>query len=455
MTRAAGPRLTELADALEAGATSSYELVEACLTRIDDKDGEGARAFIEVDRDGALRAACAMDRLRSVNAAPSRFAGIPISIKDLFDIRGQVTRAGSTVLADAAPAKADAPAIERLRRMGFVLVGRTNMTEFAYSGLGLNPHYGTPTNGWDRATRRIPGGSSSGAAISVLDGMAHGALGTDTGGSCRIPAAFTGLVGFKPTASRVPLDGAVPLSKSLDSIGPIARSAECCAVMDAILAGESVRPLERRTPRGLRFLVPTNIVFDDIDDVVSRAFEDVLTHLSDAGATIDHAAMPELDDIAAINAKGGFTAPESFALHRSLLARNRDDYDPRVSVRIARGEQVSAADYIDATALRAALIEKARARLSGYDAMIMPTVPIVAPRIVDLDDDAVFTRINLLALRNSTLVNMIDGCAISLPIHRPGDAPVGLMIAGPANTDRRILEIAHGLEQLLAGRFSQ
>lgn len=455
MTRAAGPRLTELADALEAGATSSYELVEACLTRIDDKDGEGARAFIEVDRDGALRAACAMDRLRSVNAAPSRFAGIPISIKDLFDIRGQVTRAGSTVLADAAPAKADAPAIERLRRMGFVLIGRTNMTEFAYSGLGLNPHYGTPANGWDRATRRIPGGSSSGAAISVLDGMAHGALGTDTGGSCRIPAAFTGLVGFKPTASRVPLDGAVPLSKSLDSIGPIARSAECCAVMDAILAGESVRPLERRTPRGLRFLVPTNIVFDDIEDVVSRAFENVLTHLSDAGATIDHAAMPELDDIAAINAKGGFTAPESFALHRSLLARNRDDYDPRVSVRIARGEQVSAADYIDATALRAALIEKARARLSGYDAMIMPTVPIVAPRIVDLDDDAVFTRINLLALRNSTLVNMLDGCATSLPIHRPGDAPVGLMIAGPANTDRRILEIAHGLEQLLAGRFSQ
>ena len=455
MTHAAGPRLTELADALEAGKTSSSELVEACLARIDDKDGEGARAFIEVDRDGALRAACAMDRLRHANAAPSRFAGIPISIKDLFDIRGQVTRAGSTVLAEAAPATADAPAIERLRRMGFVLIGRTNMTEFAYSGLGLNPHYGTPANGWDRATGRIPGGSSSGAAISVLDGMAHGALGTDTGGSCRIPAAFTGLAGFKPTASRVPLAGAVPLSKSLDSIGPIARTVECCAVMDAVLAGEPVHPLERRAPKGLRFLVPTSIVFDDIEDTVSCAFEDALTRLSAAGATIDRMAMPELDDIAAINAKGGLTAPESFALHRPLLAAKQDGYDPRVSIRIARGELVSAADYLDAIALRTALIDKTRTRLSDYDAMLMPTVPIVAPRIADLEDDAVFTRINLLSLRNPTLVNMIDGCAISLPIHRPGDAPVGLMIAGSANTDRRILEIAHGLEPFLARRLSQ
>lgn len=455
MKHAAGPRLSELAESLEAGATSSYELVEACLARIDDEDGEGSRTFTEVDRDGALRAACAMDRLRSVNAAPSSFAGIPISIKDLFDIRGQVTRAGSAVLADAAPADADAPAVERLRRIGFVLIGRTNMTEFAYSGLGLNPHYGTPANGWDRATRRIPGGSSSGAAISVLDGMAHGALGTDTGGSCRIPAAFNGLVGFKPTAARVPLGGAVPLSKSLDSIGPIARSVECCAIMDAILAGEPVRALEDRSPKGLRFLVPTNIVFDDIDETVAHTFDNALKALSAAGVSLERAKVPEFDDIAAINAKGGFTAPESFALHRPLLTAKRDGYDPHVAIRIARGEHVSAADYIDAIALRAALIDKVRARLSTCDAMIMPTVPLVAPRIADLDDDATFTRINLLALRNPTLINMIDGCAISVPIHRPGDAPVGLMIAGPANADRRILGIAHGLEQLFSGQSSQ
>ena len=455
MTHAAGPRLSQLAESLEAGTTSSYELIEACLARIDDENGEGSRTFIEVDRDGALRAACAMDRLRNANAAPSPFAGIPISIKDLFDIRGQVTRAGSTVLADAAPAKADAASVERLRRMGFVLIGRTNMTEFAYSGLGLNPHYGTPANGWDRATRRIPGGSSSGAAVSVLDGMAHGALGTDTGGSCRIPAAFTGLVGFKPTASRVPLAGAVPLSQSLDSIGPIARSVQCCAIMDSVLAGEPVRSLAARPPKGLRLLVPTNIVFEDIDDIVARAFEDALAHLSCAGASVERARVSEFDDIAAINAKGGFTAPESFALHRPLLATKGGGYDPRVSVRIARGEHVSAADYLDAIALRASLIDNARTRLSAYDAVIMPTVPIVAPPIATLAEDDIFTNINRVVLRNPTLINMIDGCAVSVPIHRPGDAPVGLMIAGTANADRRILEIARGLEQLLAGRFSQ
>ena len=196
-------------------------------------------------------------------------------------------------------------------------------------------------------------------------------------------------------------------------------------------------------------------MFDDIDDTVAHTFDNALKALSAAGVSLERVEVPEFDDIAAINAKGGFTAPESFALHRPLLTAKRDGYDPRVSVRIARGEHVSAADYIDAIALRASLIEKARSRLSICDAMIMPTVPLVAPRIADLDDDAAFARINLLALRNPTLINMIDGCAISVPIHRPGDAPVGLMIASAANADRRILGIAHGLEQLFSGQSSQ
>ena len=219
------PTLASLAADLDSGRTSARKLVEECLSKIAEPSGEGERAFIHVDKEGALGAADAMDRLRKAHAAPSPFAGIPVSIKDLFDIKGQVTRAGSRALEeDCTPADADAPVVARLRRAGFIVIGRTNMTEFAYSGIGINPHYGTPKSTWNRSVGHVPGGSSSGAAVSVADGMAHGALGTDTGGSCRIPAAFNGIVGFKPTQRRVPLDGGVPLSSSLDSFGPLART---------------------------------------------------------------------------------------------------------------------------------------------------------------------------------------------------------------------------------------
>src|SRR5215216_7344694 len=237
------PALAALADDLENGRTTARKIVDSCLARIADKSGEGARAFIYVDAEAAIEAAEAMDRLRQVNAAPSPFAGIPVSIKDLFDIRGQVTRAGSRALEDSAPAEADAPVVARLRAAGFIVIGRTNMTEFAYSGIGINPHYGTPKSVWNRSVGHVPGGSSAGAAVSIADGMAYGALGTDTGGSCRIPAAYNGIVGFKPTQRRVPLDGGVPLSFSLDSFGPLARTVDCCAVLDAVLADEAVQPL--------------------------------------------------------------------------------------------------------------------------------------------------------------------------------------------------------------------
>src|ERR1700729_1840485 len=250
MTMSNTPTLTALAADLESGRTNARKLVDECLAKIADKSGEGARAFVHVEVEAAIEAAKAMDRLREVKAAPSPFAGIPISIKDLFDIRGQVTRAGSRALEDSAPAEADATVVARLRRAGFIVIGRTNMTEFAYSGIGINPHFGTPKGAWNRRVGHVPGGSSSGAAVSVVDGMAHGALGTDTGGSCRIPAAFTGLVGHKPTARRVPRLGAVPLSQSLDSIGPIARSVHCCAQLDALLADESPPELSDCTLSG-------------------------------------------------------------------------------------------------------------------------------------------------------------------------------------------------------------
>src|SRR3977135_4277658 len=240
------PILASLADDLEHGRTSARKLIDECLARIADSSGEGARAFIHVDAEAAIETAEAMGRLREVKAAPSRYAGIPISIKDLFDIKGQVTRAGSRALEDSAPAEADAPAVARLRRAGLIVIGRTNMTEFAYSGIGINPHFGTPKSAWQRNVGHVPGGSSSGAAVSVADGMAYGALGTDTGGSCRIPAAYNGIVRYKPTQRRGPVDGGVPLSFSLDSFGPLARTAQCCATLDAVLAAQPERQLHPR-----------------------------------------------------------------------------------------------------------------------------------------------------------------------------------------------------------------
>src|SRR6266436_2091786 len=440
------PTLASLADDLENGRTSARKLVDECLARIADSSGEGARAFLHVDAEAAIEAAEAMDRLREVKAAPSAFAGIPVSIKDLFDIKGQVTRAGSRALDDSPPAEADAPAVARLRRAGFVVIGRTNMTEFAYSGIGINPHYGTPKGAWQRGVGHVPGGSSSGAAVSVADRMVHGALGTDTGGSCRIPAAFNGIVGFKPTQRRVPLDGGVPLSSSLDSFGPLARTAQCCATLDAVLADEPEEPIQARPVKGMRLAVPTTVALDDLDDEVARTFERALETLSRQGALIERIEVPEFLDVAAMNARGGFAAAESYAWHRYLIASKGDVYDPRVAMRILRGESLSAADYVDLLGARKSLIARATVRLAPFDALVLPTTANTPPVIADLADDKAFTKANLLSLRNCTLVNMIDGCAISLPAHREGEVPVGLMLAASGGADRRIFELAAAME---------
>jgi aspartyl-tRNA(Asn)/glutamyl-tRNA(Gln) amidotransferase subunit A len=449
MTLPNAPTLASLANDLESGRTSSRKLVDACLARIADPSGEGARAFIHVDAEAAIEAAEAMDRLREVKAAPSPFAGIPVSIKDLFDIKGQVTRAGSRALEDSAPADADAPVVARLRRAGFIVIGRTNMTEFAYSGIGINPLYGTPKGAWRRSVGHVPGGSSSGAAVSVADGMAHGALGTDTGGSCRIPAAYNGIVGFKPTQRRIPLDGGVPLSFTLDSFGPIARTTQCCTVLDAVLADEPIVPLRPRPIKGMRLAVPTTVALDELDEEVARAFERALETLSRQGALIERIAVPEFLDVAVMNTKGGFAAAESYAWHRYLIVGCGDVYDPRVSMRILRGESISAADYIDLLTARKSLIEHAAARLAPYDALVLPTTANTPPRIADLADDKAFAKANLLSLRNCTLINMIDGCAISLPCHRESEVPVGLMLAASGGADRRIFELAAAMEDVI------
>src|SRR5437588_2679237 len=440
------PTLAQLADGLAAGATSARKLVEECLTRIADPAGEGPRAFIHVDKDAAIEAADAMDRLGKAHAAPSSFAGIPVSVKDRFDIKGQVTRAGSRALEDSAPAAVDAPVVARLRRAGFIIIGRTNMTEFAYSGIGINPHYGTPKSVWNRSAGHVPGGSSSGAAVSIADRMAYGALGTDTGGSCRIPAAYNGIVGFKPTQRRVPLEGGVPLSFSLDSFGPLANATACCALLDAVLAAEPNLPLRARPIKGMRLAVPITVVLDDLDEAIATTFDRALQTLSRHGAVIERIETPEFLDMAPMNAKGGFAAAESYAWHRYMIASKGDIYDHRVSQRILRGEAISAADYIDLMNARRSLIARADARFARYDALVMPTTANTPPRIADLADDKAFAAANLRSLRNCSLINLIDGCAISLPAHREGDVPGGFMLAASAGSDRRIFELAASIE---------
>lgn len=439
--------LAQLAAALASGRTTSAELVEDCLAEIADTDGEGRRTFVLVDSDGARAAAQAMDARRRAGAEPSPYAGIPVSVKDIFDVRGQVTRAGSRVLAGP-PASHDAPAVARWRRAGLVVIGRTTMTEFAYSGVGINPHYGTPANPWERERRRIPGGSSSGAAVSVTDAMAHGALGTDTGGSCRIPAALCGLVGLKPTQARVPRDGVVPLSPTLDSVGVLGRTVGCCAVLDALLRNAVPTP-PQPLARPPRLAVPRNCLFDDVDDAVDAASQRAAGRLDAAGAEVVDVTLPELDELVEMNRGGGFAAAESFAWHHDLIARRASDYDPRVLVRIQRGEQQTARDLVILHERRGALIEAARQQLDGFDGFVCPTVPFVAPPIDALDDDGEYARTNTLLLRNPTVVNLLDGCAFSIPMHESGEPPTGLMVAAFSGEDDELLQIAVWIEECL------
>jgi aspartyl-tRNA(Asn)/glutamyl-tRNA(Gln) amidotransferase subunit A len=407
----------------------------------------GATVFTEVFTRAARAEARAVDERRNAGVPVGPLAGVPISVKDLFDVAGAVTRAGSTVLADSAPAAADAPAIARLRSAGAVIVGHTNMTEFAFSGLGINPHFGTPGNPWD--AERIPGGSSSGAAVSVADGMAAAAIGTDTGGSVRIPAAFCGLVGFKPSHGRSDLRGTVPLSTSLDSIGPIARAVADCATLYAFLTGGAVPHLRPLPAKGLRLAVPQTYVLDGLDEGVAKAFARALSILSLAGASIVEVPFAEWDGMPDLLVGGGLVAAEAYAWHRKRLETMKDRYDPRVAVRVLRGKAISAADYIDLADLRARRIAENAAAMAHYDALLMPTVACVAPKLADLADDDAYTAANTLALRNTTVGNLLDLCATTIPCQVPGDLPVGISVVCSAGSDRRCLDLAAGVEEAL------
>jgi len=426
---------------------SVRDKLEQALAAIADPKGEGARACLTVYAETARAAADAADARAKAGISFGSIDGAILTVKDLFDVMGEPTRAGSRIEANAARAATDAPIVRRLRTAGAVIVAKTNMSEFAFSGVGMNPHHGTPGNPADRT--RVPGGSSSGAAVAAADHMCDIAIGTDTGGSCRIPAALCGIVGYKPSKQRVPTDGAFPLSYTLDSIGPLARTVADCARTDAVIAAEDYAPLKPAPVAGLRLGVPAGLLTTEWDNTVGTRFGAARKKLADAGVRITDEAMPLVDEMQNVNAKGGLAPAEAFSIHRERLAKRADEFDPNVRVRIERGGNVTAADYVDMMQARARLVRAMDAQLSFFDAWMMPTTAIVAPTIAEMQDTRTFNFKNMLLLRNTMTWNFFDNCAISIPI--PGSGlPVGLMLVARNGHDRRLFEVAAGIERLFA-----
>jgi aspartyl-tRNA(Asn)/glutamyl-tRNA(Gln) amidotransferase subunit A len=428
---------------------SARERLDASLARIDDPKGEGGRACLTVYREQAKAAAEAADARAKAGISFGPLDGTVISIKDLFDVAGEITRAGSKALVEEAkPAGADAPVVQRLRAAGAIIIAKTNMTEFAYSGIGTNPHFGTPGNPADR--KRVPGGSSSGAAVAAADGMCEIAIGTDTGGSCRIPGALCGIVGFKPSRQRIPTDGAFPLSYSIDSIGPMARSVDACAKADAAMAGAKFEAPNPASLAGLRMGVVQGFPLDNLDETVAKRFPQALDILKRAGARLSDETLAPLDGMVQVNSKGGVQPAEAFAVHRELLSRRADAIDPNVRSRLERARNISAADYIDTVRERARLIRSMDARIADLDVLVCPTTPIVAPTMAEVATGEEFARKNALLLRNTVVVNFFDLCAISLPMPREGGLPTGLMFIARNGSDHRLFRIAAAAERLLA-----
>jgi aspartyl-tRNA(Asn)/glutamyl-tRNA(Gln) amidotransferase subunit A len=426
-----------------------------CLAAIAAADGEGARAFTQLYPSSALAEAAAADRRRLTDSSISPIDGLIVAVKDLFDINGHTTWAGSQLLRDWPQAGADAAAVSSLRNAGAVIIGKTNMTEFAYSGLGLNPHFGTPVNPHDRGVvRRIPGGSSSGAAVAVADAMAEIALGTDTGGSVRIPAALCGLVGWKPTARRISLKGVWPLAPTFDSVGVIARSVRHCAATDSVLTGSAADTVGNPSAR-LRLGRLRGYVESELEPAVARAYENALVRLRDTGIEILDVEVPELERVPREQPGVTMTAYEAFQTHSALLDQFRELYDPRVRARLELGRAITAKQYAAARAVRIQLQHMVTQALQGYDAWVLPTVTKVAPTFQMLESDEGYVTINRALLRNTSLINLLDGCAVTLPCQTWGELPVGLSIASLGVRDVTVLAIARRLETIVTSQGNQ
>jgi aspartyl-tRNA(Asn)/glutamyl-tRNA(Gln) amidotransferase subunit A len=425
---------------------SCRDRLERALERIADPKGEGSRTCLTVYTEGARAAADAADARAAFGISLGPLDGVIVSIKDLFDVAGEITRAGSKVLAEEGkPAAADAVVVRRLRAAGAVIIAKTNMSEFAFTAIGVNPHFGTPGNPADRC--RVPGGSSSGAAVAVADGMCDIAIGTDTGGSVRMPAALCGIVGFKPSRQRVRTDGAFPLSYSFDSIGPLGRSVADCAKADAVLAGDDFSPLTPGNVAGLRIGIVEGAPLEKLDATVATAFAAAIDRLDRAGARLTRETVPLLDDMAEVDAKGGIIGAEACAVHRERISRRGSDIDDNVRARIERGHAITAADYVDMVRERGRLIRAMDEALRSLDVLAMPTIPIVAPTIAEVAEQKAFAARNAVVRRNTVIGNFFDLCAVSLPLSAP--LPVGLMLLARNGDDRRLLRIAAAAVDLL------
>ena len=441
--------LSDIATRLAAGNLTARDHVETCLAAIASDDG--ARAFISVNAETARKQANRIDRLRSAGAALPPFAGVTLSVKDLFDVAGEVTMAGSKVLAETPAADRDATVVARLRAAGFIIIGRANMTEFAYSGLGMNPHYGNPRSpyGRDEGEGRIAGGSSSGSAVSIADNMAAATIGTDTGGSTRAPAAMCGIVGMKPTARRMPSHGVYPLSTSFDAAGPMATSVQCCAILDDLMTGGNGHAETPFPVAGLRLALPRGYLFEDLDPEVASAFDAAVDRLSAAGAHITDIRLDHLEELRPANRPKSIVSAEAHEQHRQMMATRRESYDPYVAARLDAGGDISAADFIAMIREREQTAAAVKAVTRPFDALVLPTSPAIPIPIDELQEIDSLMKGSARVLRNTALSNYLDRPTVTLPCHAPGTPPVGLSLMGSRGHDRRLLAIAAGVETVM------
>ncbi|OAF06689.1 amidase [Bradyrhizobium centrolobii] len=426
---------------------SAVARLETALARIRSPEAENV--FTAVFADSARWEAEAADRRAAAGSPRGPLDGRIVSVKALFGVAGTVTSSGSAVLRRLPPAVEDAEVVKRLRAAGAVVIGKTQMTEFAFSALGTNPHDGTPGNPRDR--QRAPGGSSSGAVVSVIDGMSDIAIGSDTGGSLRIPAALSGAVGFKPTSGFVPTAGAFSLSSSLDTIGPIALNVADCFMADQVLSGEAAPSrLRSASPGTLRLIVARGRLFDRCEPEVLSAFETAMERLRSAGLQIEDGSIEAaLDRVAGIDRIGTFPSIEVGATLRGLGLSSLDGVDPKTRVRIEAGAAILGTDYVRMVRLRKAAIQSFEQSFGNNEVFVLPTTPIRAPLLSSVEEDATFHAFNGLVLRNPRVANMLDCPSISLPLPFSAGLPVGLMLIGRRNADRRLLEIASSVECIL------
>ena len=428
---------------------SVRDRLEIILSRLANRAAD-EKVYTKLYAEAARATADASDSRRKAGASLGPLDGTIVSIKDLFDVAGEPTRAGSLMLANAAPAARDAVIVGRLRRAGAVILGKTNMTEFAFTAIGDNLHYGTPGNAADASL--IPGGSSSGAGVAVGEGTSEISIGSDTGGSVRIPASLNGVVGFKPTARRVPLGGAFPLSMTLDSIGPLARSVADCAAADAVMAGEEPLPLRPLSLAGQRVGVARGMLFRETQMEVAAAFEASIRRIEQAGARVVDLSIDDLvAEMRLATRRATIASMEGAEVHADWLATGAlAPVDPHVTGPLSRALTVPASAYIRTIRRRGDLVATMGERLEAIDVLALPSTPMVAPTIAALTGhDALRDEIEGLLLRNTQVANQFDLCAISLPM--PDMAPpAGLMLMGRHGDDHHLLRTAAEVETLLA-----